>query len=165
MGKIQMFGQDNVGKRKLLKEFIQPNNVDLDFQIASILFDRQMIRLFVWQNQSDKRTNIQKVDGIVAVFDLSNVDSFEFVKQYLEAKGDKNERILIGNCFDTTKQRKVSKQSAHALADRCNTEYVEVNDANPDNIKQAFLLLIENMILAKEKRDKQKQSVNECAIM
>merc|ERR1712129_320807 len=165
MGKIQMFGQDNVGKRKLLKEFIQPNNVDLDFQIASILFDRQMIRLFVWQNQSDKRTNIQKVDGIVAVFDLSNVDSFEFVKQYLEAKGDKNERILIGNHFDTSKQRKVSKQSANALADRCNAEYVEVNDAHSDNIKHAFLLLIENMIMAKEKRDKQKQSVTQCLIM
>ena len=178
-----MAGQPNVGKTQIMDRFIDPNaknNKTSEMQIASILFEEQVIRLIFWDmpSSSSQLTKIKGVDGVFIVFDLTNTDSFEFVAQYLESKRIQNddrmnecvERILLGNKSDLSRKRKVSRRAAMSLANQWNIEYVEVSAKNASNLQRAFLVLIKNMMIRKEKinssiHSKQSSNTSECFVL
>ena len=181
--KMIMIGQPNVGKTEIMNRFINPNtknNKTSEMQIASILFEEQVIRLILWDmpSSNSQHTKIKGIDGVFIVFDLTNADSFEFVAEYLESKRIQNdnrmnegiERILLGNKSDLSKKRKVSRRAALSLANQRIIEYVEVSARNASNLQHAFLVLIKNMMKRKEKinastHSKQNSNTTECFVL
>ncbi|EZG66187.1 small GTPase family Rab subfamily protein [Gregarina niphandrodes] len=107
----------------------------------------ERIKLQIWDTAGQERfRNITPVyfrnsNGIVLVFDVSNIDSFENVTYWLaclENHGTSQKpKALVGNKIDLTK-RKVSRKRAEALAVKHNIPYYETSALNNVGIDEVF---------------------------
>jgi GTPase SAR1 family protein len=83
-------------------------------------------------------------DGFLLVFDLSNRETFESVKNHrdnvlrVKAEDPNLPIILIGNKSDLQSQRKISQEEAVALAQKWNIEYIETSAKTRENVDKAF---------------------------
>jgi Ras-related protein Ral-A len=83
-------------------------------------------------------------DGFLLVFDLTNRETFESVKNHrenvLRVKMDDKTLpiILVGNKMDLKSSRKVSYEEAADLAARWNIPYIETSARTRENVDRAF---------------------------
>ena len=83
-------------------------------------------------------------DGFLLVFDLTNRETFESIKNHrenvLRVKMDDRTLpiILVGNKMDLKSNRKVSYEEAADLSARWNIPYVETSARTRENVDRAF---------------------------
>ena len=83
-------------------------------------------------------------DGFLFVFDLTNRETFESVRDHrdnvLRVKSDdpKLPMILVGNKSDLSAVRKVSYQEASSLAQSWNIPYLETSAKTQENVDKVF---------------------------
>lgn len=111
--------------------------------------------LFIWDtfsyssfNSRSDINHIKSASGLLFLFDISDIDSFTKVKEYIEYSKDvwmKNScKILLGNKNDLI--RSVSFDDAIIVANKYNMIYMEASTKTPENIDECFLLLTYMMI-------------------
>jgi Ras-related protein Rab-1A len=83
--------------------------------------------------------------GIIVVFDVTDQESFNNVKQWLnEIDRYANEsvnKLLVGNKSDLGSKRQVEHAVAKAYADEIGVPYIETSAKNATNVEQAFMTM------------------------
>ncbi|XP_048566724.1 ras-related protein RABD2a-like [Triticum urartu] len=83
--------------------------------------------------------------GIIIVYDVTDQDSFNNVKQWLneiDRYGSENvNKLLVGNKSDLIDKRVVSYETAKAFADEIGIPFMETSAKNALNVEQAFMAM------------------------
>ena len=80
--------------------------------------------------------------GIIVVFDVTDLESFNNVKQWLHEidryASENVNKLLVGNKCDLTSKRAVTTEQAKEFADSLGIEYLETSAKNATNVERAF---------------------------
>ncbi|KAJ0069480.1 hypothetical protein NL108_008268, partial [Boleophthalmus pectinirostris] len=131
--KIIIVGNSSVGKTSLLKRFcddcFHPDSsatVGIDYSVKTITVDNNQIALQMWDTAGQERYRsittqfFRKADGVIVMFDITDMCSFTAVRQWLtsinEAAGDDIAIMLLGNKTDKEEERQVQTRMAERLA-------------------------------------------------
>lgn len=95
--------------------------------------------------------------GIILVYDITNRESFENVKNWVE-QIDQNARpniskVLVGNKCDLEENRAISKEEGTQLADEFKMKFFEASAANNTGIRECFDYMTGELLKMKEKEE------------
>ena len=111
-----------------------------DVCVASI---KQTVRL--WDTDIENNSEL-KIDGIVAMYDITDMSSFHALRGELENidrySNVKSKQVLVGTKSDLEAQRSVPKEKAKALADSLRIPFFEISLKNGSNVVDALHALI-----------------------
>ena len=125
------------------------NSIGVDFKLKNIEIDNKKIKLQIWDTAGQERfrtitTSYYKgAHAIVIVFDITDKDSFEHVKVWMQdidkfAKTGVM-RILVGNKCDLEHQRAVTKDQGNEMALKYGIKYIETSAKDTINIEELFV--------------------------
>ena len=171
--KIILVGDSGVGKTSILKKFINNEfnedikcTINIDFFSKSIKIDKNLytnLKIYDTAGQEKYRALIKKyyqgTDGIILVFDLTNENSFNKLKSWINEISENTEKaqiILVGNKADLI-ERKVDEDKAETFAKQRDMKYIETSAKEGTNI----LLLFEELALDINKKKQNDSSVVE----
>ncbi|KRX95126.1 Ras-related protein Rab-1A, partial [Trichinella pseudospiralis] len=156
--KLLLIGDSGVGKSCLLLRFADDTYTDsyistigVDFKIRTIDLDGKTIKLQIWDTAGQERfrtitsSYYRGAHGIIVVYDISDQESFNNVKQWLleiERYACENvNKLLVGNKSDRTAERAVEYDTAKEYADQLGIPFLETSAKNSTNVEQAFLTM------------------------
>ena len=161
--KVILIGNSSVGKTSLVNRFMghefQENyqcTINADFKIKLISLDQTTsAELTVWDTcgqeryKSITRTYFKDAHGIILVYDVSNMDSFNSLSSWLkEIKNNSNlepDIVLVGNKIDL-EDRKVTKEKGEKFAEKNGLIYTETSSKEGFNIDSPFEKLAQAFI-------------------
>ena len=125
------------------------NSIGVDFKLKNIEINNKKIKLQIWDTAGQERfrtitTSYYKgAHAIVIVFDITDKDSFEHVKIWMQdidkfAKQGVM-RILVGNKCDLEHQRAVTKNEGNEMALKYGIKYLETSAKDTINIENLFV--------------------------
>jgi Ras-related protein Rab-8A len=142
----------------LLKTFL-----GIDYKSKNITVNDKAIKLKIWDTAGQERfRNItqqyyKNADGILLVFDVSDKNSFEKVREWMKqiqmyTQKDSIGIVLVGNKCDV-ENRLVSKEEGEAVASEFNIKYFEASALNNYNIEETFNYLSQDIMRIKDNKD------------
>mmetsp|Transcript_15134 Transcript_15134/g.16861 ORF Transcript_15134/g.16861 Transcript_15134/m.16861 type:complete len:94 (+) Transcript_15134:108-389(+) len=88
-------------------------------------------------------------DGILIVYDITDVKSFESVQYWLnqieELRSDTPFILIIGNKADLEEKRVISQEQGQKIANNANAVFIETSSKNMISIDQAFTVAIKQV--------------------
>ena len=173
--KVQLLiiGDMTVGKTSILTRFTENKfsqnylaTVGLDFFTKDVDFTNpnRRVRIKIWDSAGQERFRsltqsfFRNANGIIIVYDISNIESFENLKYWIQSINTQlgqNEikTIVIGNKVDLT--REVKKEDAENFCKEKGFKYFEVSAKNGNGIKEAINYLVELVIKSNPKNNQQ----------
>ena len=162
--KIITLGDSHVGKSSLILKFIDDtfSNVylstigfDSKHKIIKI-DDKNEMKLVIFDTAGQERfkslaTNyIKKANGILLVYDITERESFENIKNWMESIMDepKNNNlpiVLVGNKSDLGEKRKVTKEEGQKKAEENGFKFFETSCLKGENVEECFLCLADQI--------------------
>ena len=144
-----------MGKSCLLLQFtdkrfqqVHDLTIGVEFGARMIMIDNKQIKLQIWDTAGQER--FRKIDssfyrgahGIIVVFDVTDQESFDNVKQWLHeidryAPADVK-KLLVANKCDLASKRAVPTELAAAFAESLGVEYLETSAKSALNVEKAF---------------------------
>ena len=166
--KLLIVGDTAVGKTNFINQFINnkfddnynPSN-GFDNKISFLNIDKKLIKLQIWDsigNEKDlslNRSLFLKVQGIILMYDITNLDSFEHIGnwiKYIQNINDNIPIILVANKCDLYDDRIVSQKEGKDLAIKYNFTFVETSGKNNINVNTTFVKICEEIIAKAEMR-------------
>ncbi len=163
MVKLLMLGDSGVGKSCLMLRFSDGKfpidiigTAGIDCKERVVETKGVAVRLQIWDTAGQERyTTItesyyKKAVGIALVYDVTDENSFSNVHKWMTSikeKGSTNvEIVLVGNKTDLKYERKVSRETAEALADAYKIPFVEASAKDGSNVDRAFEVLTRNVL-------------------
>ena len=151
--KILIIGDSGTGKTSLLNRYVDDiydekisSTIGVDVKIKNITHGDKNIKLQIWETSGQlKFRNIiscyyKNCHGILLVFDLSDINTFENVKIWLEEIKLYTEfdipKLLIGSKTDLA--REVSDKEIQEFIHEYDLNYVEISSKNNVNISKVF---------------------------
>jgi small GTP-binding protein len=153
--KILVIGESAVGKSCLLLRYTDDKfqetfmtTIGVDFKTKFITVDNTPVKLQIWDTAGqEKFRSITKAyyrgaHGILVVFDVSRVDTFNQTRVWIDSIRDSSadsnpiDVILVGNKCDL--ERAVTREEALALADQFQLKYFETSAKESTNVDLAF---------------------------
>jgi len=185
-----MVGDAGVGKSSLMSRFVDDtfsdkrfSTISIDLSFRTIVMDHERIKLQTLDatGQPYSRATIsgfyQGVDGIIIVYDITNKQSFDNIRDYLDeinlhAKQNVC-KLIIANKSDLENKRKVKYNQLKSFANELKVSFFETSAKNASNIEQAFLNItsqIKIKIENPEKHNKNSRSIpsqqlNDCCLL
>ena len=99
--------------------------------------------------------SIKSADGIILMYDITRQKTYDDISIWMESikenKGDNFPMILIGNKSDLEEQRAVSKEEGEELALKYKLKFFEISNKTGDNVKEAGLEIIKQIVALKDK--------------
>ena len=158
--KLLLIGDSGVGTSCLLLRFADDtytesyiSTIGVDFKIRTIQLDGKTIKLQVWDTAGQERfrtitsSYYRGAHGIIVVFDVTDQESFNNVKQWLQEIDryayENVDKLLVGNKCDLTDKKVVEYISAKAYADQLGISFLETSAKNATNVEQVFT--VENL--------------------
>lgn len=156
--KLLLIGDSGVGKSCLLLRFADDtytesyiSTIGVDFKIRTIEQDGKTVKLQIWDTAGQERfrtitsSYYRGAHGICVVFDVTDMESFNNVKQWLQeidryASPDVN-KLLVGNKSDITDKKVVEYTAAKEFAKSLNIPFLETSAKNATNVEEAFLTM------------------------
>jgi Ras-related protein Rab-1A len=109
-------------------------------------------QLYIWDTAGQARfrtvtsSYYRGTHGIVVVYDVTDQDSFDNVKQWLnevDCHSSKNvQKLLVGNKCDLVSKKVVQYETVKQFADSLSIPFLETSARNAKNVEQAFLTLV-----------------------
>ena len=174
MFKLITVGDSNVGKTSIIRRYIynvfdknSMSTIGISFCFKEIcLENKKKIKLKVLDTAGQEKYNsltksyFKNADGVLFVFDLNRLESFENIENWINLYEQNNNRndipkYLIGNKSDLEKN--VEKKKIDEFINKYNYNYEEcsaLDNINIDNIFQKMGEQIYNNYLLKEKDQK-----------
>ncbi len=151
--KLLLIGDSGVGKSCILLRFTEDSyseafisTIGVDFKIKTIELEGKIIKLQIWDTAGQERfrtitsSYYRGAHGIIIVFDITDLESFENIKQWLieinKYAFNNVCKILVGNKSDLDYRRMV--YSGKEYAESLNIPYIETSAKNSDNIDKLF---------------------------
>ena len=166
--KLLIVGDSSVGKTNFISQFIDNKFDDnynpskgFDNKISFLKLDKKLIKLQIWDSMgyekdlSLNRSLFLKVQGIILIYDISNLDSFEHIVnwiKYIQNVNDNIPIILVANKCDLYEERIVTQKEGNDLAINYNFTFVETSAKNNINVKTTFVKICEEIITKAEMR-------------
>jgi small GTP-binding protein len=164
--KIILFGDQHVGKESLTERFLtnlfesdSKMTIGVDFEVKSLVVDRQKVKLQVWDFGGEERfrfllpTYVRGVRGGIFMYDITNYSSFAHLDDWLsDIKKDIGEGeifpiLVVGNNVDLAEEREVSSAEAKVIAkSRKVAGFIEISTKTGDNVENAFEALTRLML-------------------
>ena len=160
--KILLLGDSAVGKSCLLLRYCDEKfqdlhlaTIGLDFRLKTIyLENNKKVKVQIWDTAGQDRflaitkNYYRGANGILLVFDVTNLSSFEHIKNWIEQiKEEASDKIiiyLVGNKIDCT-NRVISNEEGKKLAEEFSLKYYETSAKNNENVENTFLALIKEI--------------------
>ncbi|XP_028280929.1 ras-related protein Rab-42b [Parambassis ranga] len=160
--RIIMLGDSTVGKSSLLKRYTEDlflesinQTVGVDFYVHFLEVEPGVrVKLQFWDTagqerfRSVTRSYYRNSVGGLLVFDMTNRDSFDHIKEWHAEVCERVQPhkvlfILVGQKSDqeTHGERVVSREEAQKLAGQLGMPYVEASAKTGHNVKESFELL------------------------
>jgi len=156
--KLLLIGDSGVGKSCLLLRFSDDTYTDsyistigVDFKIRTIELDGKTIKLQIWDTAGQERfrtitsSYYRGAHGIIVVYDCTDLESFNNVKQWLEEIDryacENVNKLLVGNKSDLTSKKVVNYQTAKEFADSLGIPFLETSAKIATNVEQAFMTM------------------------
>merc|ERR1712224_1087215 len=83
--------------------------------------------------------------GIIIVYDVTDLDSFNNVKQWLKEIDryacENVNKLLVGNKSDLQDKRAVAQAEAKAFAEELGVQFLETSAKNSINVEDAFMTM------------------------
>jgi len=161
---LVLIGDSGVGKSCLLLRFADDkwtdsyiSTIGVDFKIRTIELDGKTIKLQIWDTAGQERfrtissTYYRGAHGIIVVYDVTNLDSFNNVKRWLTeidkyARENVN-KLLVGNKSDLgeidaeTRLRQVTQQKGKEFAEALDIPFLETSAKTGTFVDTAFLMM------------------------
>lgn len=156
--KILLIGDSGVGKSCLLLRFADDSWTDshistigVDFKIKTLNCEGKVIKLQIWDTAGQERfrtitsSYYRGAQGIILVFDCTDMESFNNVKQWLgeidRYACENVNKLLVGNKTDLVQGRVVDKSVASEFAANMNIPYIETSAKNATGVEEAFMMM------------------------
>ncbi|XP_071454243.1 ras-related protein Rab-1A [Hetaerina americana] len=156
--KLLLIGDSGVGKSCLLLRFADDtytesyiSTIGVDFKIRTIELDEKTIKLQIWDTAGQERfrtitsSYYRGAQGIIIVYDCTDQDSFNNVKNWLEEIDryacDNVNKLLVGNKSDLVQKRVVEYSTAKEYADQLGLPFLETSAKDSKNVEQAFMTM------------------------
>jgi Ras-related protein Rab-1A len=156
--KLLLIGDSGVGKSCLLLRFADHtytesyiSTIGVDFKIRTIDLDGKTIKLQIWDTAGQERfrtitsSYYRGAHGIIVVYDVTDVESFNNVKQWLneiDRYAVENVcKLLVGNKCDLVAKRQVDYDTAKDFADKLDIPFLETSAKAATNVEKAFLTM------------------------
>ncbi|CAH0773817.1 unnamed protein product [Bemisia tabaci] len=156
--KLLLIGDSGVGKSCLLLRFADDtytesyiSTIGVDFKIRTIDLDGKTIKLQIWDTAGQERfrtitsSYYRGAHGIIVVYDCSDAESFNNLKQWLEEIDryacENVNKLLVGNKCDLTTKKVVDYETAKEYANTLGIPFLETSAKNATNVEQAFITM------------------------
>ena len=160
--KVNIFpiGDFSVGKTSLSnvfkhKQMPPPFTIGIspDFIVTTISVDSKLLKLLIWETHGSERFRTfisrsiyRRANGIMLVYDITNRQSFENLKEYwykevCQYSSMQTECILVGNKCDLESERAVDVSEGKEFADSLNIPFIETSAKDDINVEKAFVLM------------------------
>lgn len=154
--KILLIGDSSVGKSSIIYKFSDNifddkfiTTIGVDFKLKDIKINNKTAKLQIWDTAGQERfktvssTYYRGSHGIIIVFDLTNKESFNNIKYWINEinKYTINQQpiILVGNKSDL--KRCVPIEKINSLSNKYDLPYIETSAKYGDNIDHIFNLI------------------------
>ena len=163
--KVITLGNSEVGKSSFIIKYIDNSftlyytaTLGIDFKQKKIkLKDGRDVRLRIFDTAGQERFKavsvsfIKKADGVILIYDISDIESFEAVENWIksirEIGKDKLPIILVGNkCDLSDDKRMISLKEGQDKADEFNIPFYETSCKEGINIKEVFEKLVDDIM-------------------
>ncbi|XP_063060350.1 ras-related protein ORAB-1 [Engraulis encrasicolus] len=156
--KLLLIGDSGVGKSCLLLRFADDtytesyiSTIGVDFKIRTIEMDGKTVKLQIWDTAGQERfrtitsSYYRGAHGIIIVYDVTDQESFNNVKQWLEEIDryacENVSKLLVGNKVDLANRKVVDFSTAKEFAASINIQILETSAKNASNVEKAFLTM------------------------
>jgi len=162
--KIIVVGESGVGKSSLVLRSTddifskdQPSTLGVDFKLKTLRSKnfQKLFRLQIWDSAGQERFRAitrayyKGAHGVVVVYDISNHQSFEKVREWIQEVRDYGlddiAFALVGNKNDLVAKKKVSTGEAKKLADELGLIFFETSAKDTSGINTVFSLLADSI--------------------
>ena len=163
--KLITLGNSTVGKSSFITKYIDNSftfnyttTLGVDFKQKKIkLKNGKDVRLRIFDTAGQERYRavsasfIKKADGVILMYDISDLDSFEavdnWIKSIREIGKEKLSIVLVGNkCDLSDDERKISLKEGQDKANEFQIPFYETSCKDGINIKEALEKLIDDII-------------------
>ena len=170
--KIILIGDTFTGKKSLLFKYTDdffPENIlstiGVEFKEKKIILNDKIITLQIWLTSGQERFRsitqnfYRNADGILFIFDVTNKDSFNHIKDWLmdyQVVDLDIKTILIGNKIDLLDKRVISKEKMEKFGENKNIKTYETSAKTGENVNKIFTEIAE-LILANKTEENIKE--------
>jgi len=127
------------------------STIGVDFKIRTIELDGKTVKLQIWDTAGQERfrtitsSYYRGAHGICVVYDVTDMDSFNNVKQWLQEidryATEGVNKLLVGNKSDMADKKVVEYTVAKEFADSLGIPFLETSAKSATNVEQAFLTM------------------------
>jgi Ras-related protein Rab-1A len=127
------------------------STIGVDFKIRTIELDGKTIKLQIWDTAGQERfrtitsSYYRGAHGIIIVYDVTDLDSFHNVKQWLNEidryATENVNKLLVGNKCDLVSKKQVDYETAKEFADKLDIPFLETSAKAATNVEKAFLTM------------------------
>lgn len=164
--KICLLGYYSVGKSSIVRQYInnsfdphEESTIGAAYLTKKVTHKDDLINFEIWDTAGQERYNslapmyYRNANCALIVYDITNPDSFEVAKKWVERLREEDKKILlilIGNKCDLENSRNVDEQEIKRYCAKFNLFYCETSAKTRFNIDTIFTRVIEML-----PRDKQ----------
>ena len=181
--KVQLLiiGDSTVGKTSILSRYTNGDfnphylaTVGLDFFKKDEVYNGKTIRIKIWDTAGQERYKsltqgyFRNAEGIMIVYDVSNLVSFENLKYWIQSIKthidiDKGEvpAIIIGNKIDIF-EREVKKEDAENFAKEQGFKYFETSAKNGKGVNECIKYLVKSVLRNMDNKEEEKEKKIYC---
>jgi len=166
--KILLIGDSHVGKTSLLLKYVDDffpeehiATIGIEYKDKIINKDGYNIRLQIWDTAGQERFNsitkniYRNANGVLFVYDVTNRKSYNSMKNWIKdtEKIDRDIKgIILANKIDL-EEREVNTDELEELGNRMNMKFLETSAKDNINVKDAFILLVEELLKGKNEKE------------
>lgn len=172
--KILLIGNSGVGKTTLLLKYTDTQfkfhethlaTLGIEYKVKLLSIKGLKVKLHIWDTAGqEKFRSVTKgffrgADGIIFVYDISNLKSFQDIEGWMKFAEDNSsgfEKIVLGNKCDLSHKRIVSKEELEDFGKDFGLDTFETSAKSGINIKEAFEKMCDLII-----GDKTENEINE----
>ena len=161
--KILVLGDSSVGKTSILLRFCEGKydpesltTVGVDYKKKYIRRNNKNIRLNIIDTAGQERFKaiaknlFKKADGIIIMYDISNIKTFHNIKNWLDNIKDnvdfsKIGLVIAGNKIDLNDKREVDENMRKNLEEKHKIKIIETSAKDNINVNELFIELIDRM--------------------
>mmetsp|Transcript_57993 Transcript_57993/g.64821 ORF Transcript_57993/g.64821 Transcript_57993/m.64821 type:complete len:206 (-) Transcript_57993:1434-2051(-) len=174
--KLVLIGDSGVGKSCLLLRFADDaftesyiSTIGVDFRFRTLKIDQKTVKLQIWDTAGQERFRTitsayyRGADGIIMVFDVTNMESFDHVNDWLKEvnryAAEGTVKLLVGNKSDRTADKVVTEAQAKEFADDLGIPFIETSAKSSKNVEEAFLTMAGELIRQRDSRGGGNESI------
>ena len=161
--KILLLGDSNVGKTSLILKYVDGffpelfiSTIGVDYKEKKVKLKGININLQIWDTCGQERyrslssTFIKNADGIIFVYDVTNEESFQHIKEWIIQSDNVNnhfKKTIVGNKIDLPEdKRKVRKETLIKYNNEKKIDGYETSAKNGANVNKIFEALANSII-------------------